>query len=713
MKRAGTFLLLLGICLQAATIWAAPPWRILAQKITYFDNNRIIVAEGEVEVYHQDLAIYADRLRYDLLTENIYAYGHLRVRSGEDWIQGQEGIFNVRTATGTIQEAHLFIKKENFHVLARQIRKTGPETYEADQAVITTCDTCRSCPQRPAWSFFARRAKLTAEGYAKGYSVTFRVKDRGFLYSPYVSVATRAHRKTGLLLPRLTGGNRHGFGLEIPFFWAINDSLDLTFFPNYMAKRGLMTGVEFRYAWAKGSKGVFQLAYLNDKLKDDDYNDDGILRENKHRWWLKGKADHRLPRGFMAKLDLDLVSDKDFPLEFRSDPLGYDKAQRMFMEEFGRGIQVDTATIRTSTAQVSGTLGHNFLLGQLTWHDNQNPGGQKTTLQELPLLEWRNLKHPFWGPFYFEARNRYQYFWREEGTKGHRLDLHSKISLPLPTQPYLDVTLAYGLRETLYKVDWDSLENRKSYLDRTLYDLTADISTTILRVFYLQWRGIEKVRHSLRPRLLYTYIPPKDQKDLPYFDGGDRVATTNKITYSLTNFLTIKRETAPRRYAYRDVLRFKVQQSYSFREANRELTSPKDRRRPYSDIYVELEFTPHPKTYFRYDANFSVYGQGTTSANIILRLQDSRGSSLRVDWRRQKSLEVEELNSYLIYSLTPRLSLIFGYKKNLASDERVDTRYGLRYRSQCWQGEVTVLSTPYETRFTFLINLLGIGRFGL
>ncbi|WP_456433020.1 LPS-assembly protein LptD [Thermosulfuriphilus sp.] len=713
MKRPTFFILLLWICLHPVLLLAAPPWRILAQKITYFDNNRIIVAEGQVEVHHETMTIYADRIRYDLLTEDIYAYGNLKIRSDGDWILGQEGIFNTRTATGEIKEAHLFIEDSGFHVLARQIRKTGAETYEADRAIITTCETCRDCPRRPAWSFFARRAKLTAEGYAKGYSVTFRIKDQGVLYSPYASVATRAKRKSGLLPPRLTGGNRNGFGLEVPYFWAINDSLDLTFYPNYLAKRGLMAGFELRYAWAKGSKGIFQFAYLNDDLKDDDYNKDGIVRENQTRWWLKGKANHRLPHGFLAKLDLDLISDKDFPLEFRSDPLGYDQAQRLFLKEFGRGIGVDTAQVRASTAQVSGTLGHNFLLGQLTWRDNQIPGAQKTTLQELPRLEWRNLKHPFWGPFYLEMTNRYQYFWREEGTKGHRLDLYPKVSLPLPTQPYLDVTLAYGLRQTFYKVSWDPDSGQDEQPDRTLYDITADLSTTLLRVFYLNWQGIEKLRHSIRPRILYTYIPPKDQDELPYFDGQDRIRTTNKLTYSVTNFFTIKKEISPGRYVYRDIVRFKIQQSYDIREANRELESPTDKRRPYSDIYVEAEASPRPGIFFRYNANFSVYGQGVTSADIIFRLKDSRGDSLRLDWRRQKRLSIEELNAYLLYAFNDRLSLIFGYKKNLAANEEVENRYGLRYNAQCWRAELMFISTPDETRFTFLINLLGIGRFGL
>ena len=90
----------------------------------------------------------------------------------------------------------------------------------------------------------------------------------------------------------------------------------------------------------------------------------------------------------------------------------------------------------------------------------------------------------------------------------------------------------------------DSLD-RSTY--RQIYDARLDLSTELSRIMGSPVESIERIRHSIKPRVVYEYIPDQDQSDLPDFDTGiDRIDEANEITYSLTNTFTARTTKAAR-----------------------------------------------------------------------------------------------------------------------------------------------------------------------
>ena len=75
---------------------------------------------------------------------------------------------------------------------------------------------------------------------------------------PYLIFPAKTTRQIrSSLSPLSYSRDKNGLDVEIPFYWAVSDSADATFFQRYLEKRGFKEGVEFRYFPSPDSFGIF------------------------------------------------------------------------------------------------------------------------------------------------------------------------------------------------------------------------------------------------------------------------------------------------------------------------------------------------------------------------------------------------------------------------------------------------------------------------
>ena len=702
------------------------PWHIEAYQLTFFHSSDVILGEGAVRVWRGNLKIRADRIIYDTRRDKVRASGAVVIYMDQDILRGTEGELDLNTSTGTMKNAHLFLHKKNVHLLAKQLWKTGPEEYRAKYATISTCPL-----PKQVWSFKCRDLKLTLGGMAIATNNTFNILDIPLVYSPWVSIPINAPRKTGFLLPSYSSSSRNGVGINAPFFWAINDSMDATFYQNPMTKRGWMEGMEFRYVFSRENKAIFRYNFLSDSLKDHDFNDDGYRRDNKKRWWFRAKADQQLALGFNAKLDMDLISDRDYLQEFDRGPMGYNKTDRIFQKTFGRSLTDDTDLIRPSTVQITKLAQDLFIGSEIRYNDNQISGKQDKTIQTFPRLVLHGFKKRLWNtPFYYDWNTSYVNYWRSKGLKEQRLHMEPRISLPLNLHGWADLLMSGSIEETMYNTSGSDPGQRiKNHPNRLLYNLEADLSTTLGRTYHLS--SGKTIRHSIRPRITYQYRPSSQkQENIPGIDTMDQLEPTNKITWSLLTFLSGKSLLGPNRFAYMDLIRFRLEQSYYIRQSSKigpgASLQPTywtslgyDTRqdgtiyhRPLSDLYAELEFRPSPYSFLRYDTTYNFYGKGFTTHNFLVRLSSLAGDHLGIDYRYNRLTNINELNIDLWAVLSPSWYATYHLRRSLAKNTDFESTYGLRYQSACWALEGNIKKDRNETSFTFKLDLLGIGGWG-
>jgi len=580
----------------------------------------------------------------------------------------------------------------------------------------------------PPWSFGWSKATITREGFAHFINATLRVKDVPVIYSPYFGFSTNQQRKTGLLMPEFSQGQRDGAGILVPLFINLSPCQDLTLYGGDLAKRGVAGGAEYRYVRDEYSKGVFTLSYLHDHLKDtakNDYKSDGIYRSRQNRYWLRGKIDQDFGENWLGKLDLDLVSDQDYLQEYADGMLGFTKSDLEFRRLFHRGFQSKTTYVRSNTAQLYKGWADMSLNTEVRLVQDVTSTPSTHHLWTLPRVTFAG-SHALLQPQAVSTglrafaentdltwNSEFVNYWREAGVGGRRLDLHPQLKAPLPISPYLETTATVGVRETLYNVDDNSAIPAgygNGILTRYLYDFNLATSTIFMRDFNFK-RYSRRLTHMIRPNLSYTYVPYKRQNYLPSMDGVDRLAARNIIGYGIDNDLDLSPFGEDGRAPSRRLAYSKIRQSYNIREAKRDSRGPLDHHRPFSDIYIEAGLYPINNWSLIYKTNWNVYGRGILNYELTSSYANSNGDNLTFEYRYYPAQTVNQVNLNVTKKLTDTLLAQGIFDHSLYYDETSTASLRIFYHPACWALEMLAsTATNEDYRFTILFSLEGVGN---
>ena len=717
------------------------PWQLTADKISNFDNPPQVLSEGNVVMIRVNgqgngspeppgasiLKIQGDWVKFDNQSQQVSIKGHAVLESEDELITADSADLDLLNHTGFLQNVTLYFPHRNLYLEGREVEKTGELSYTLVDGWVTRCE-----PQEgvaPPWSFGWSKGSLTYGGFAHFTHATLRVKDVPVMYSPYFAFSTNIHRKTGLLLPEWSQGGRDGTGLLVPLFLNLSPSHDMTLYAGGLAKRGVVSGAEFRYVQDYMSKGTMAVNYLNDRLDDNasqDYKSDGIYRTAKDRYWFRGKIDHDF--GVMlGKLDLDIVSDQDYLSEFDDGLIGFSESEEKFKKTFSRGFQSETTSVRSNTAQLYKGWSDMALNGETRIVNDPSSTRSTQHLWTLPRVAFSGRKSLFKKDT--SASNKYvigrdidvvwdsEYanLWRENGVGSQRLDLHPQLKTPLRISPYLETTATLGVRETFYSVD-DNSGIKQGYkngiISRTLYDFDISTSTIFMRHFPLTDSSAKSFTHMIRPSISYTYVPPKDQRNLPDLEPIDRIEAVNSIKYGVRNDFDLAGVSAfsgGKKIAF-----FEFNQSYDIREDRKDLAAL-ERRQPFSDLVIDSGLSPYESLSFAYKTSLNMYGRGMTGYQASTNYSNTRGDGLDLEYRYEADQNINQLNFRMTYNFTEMLFVQGIYDHSFFADNVSDASLRVHYNPACWSLDVLASTTDDDDyRFTVVVNLEGIGKiFGL
>lgn len=691
------------------------PWNVTSNRMTY--DNDLLILEGDVEVVNEGERLRANKVVINMATKEVEARGDVKFESKEGTLRGAIMKFHFGKGTGKIEGGRLFFQEDNIYLSGDTIEKTAKDTYHITNGSVTTCDG-----ESPAWSLGAKDIDVTIGGYARAKNATLRVKSIPFAYAPYLIFPASQERRTGFLIPKYDHSDRDGFGLDLPFYWAINESSDATFYEHYMSERGFMQGIEYRRILSEHSKGTISFDYLNDDVDGSEFDEDGFIRTNRDRWWVRGKADQLLPKDFALKVDLDLVSDEDYLREFRRSYSAFDASQRGLLGEFGRGLDEETSLVRRTSVSLNRDWEKFNLNGRCQYNQNLDKGQNEFTLHALPAFQLSRAKRGILNtPLLGELDSSYINYWRNIGGSAHRLDIYPRLDMPFRFGNYVNFVPSVGFRETAYIVDKPG--TGRDFKSREQFDLRSELSTNFSRIFNLHGKRVQKLRHAIQPKVIYEYGPDTNQELLPQFDGIDHPGKRNIIHYSITNYLIGKLAGDQDQVDHLEFLRLTLSQGY---DVNKTFLN-----RSFSDIMAEIELTPLHFMVLDIDTSFSPYDSEFTSYNIRTHLLDKRGDSLNLDYRYEDNsyklitpgspftqsfraadpANLEEINTDLTLKISDTLSFLGGYRRSLFADMGVETRLGLSYKSQCWGMDLHYIDEYEDQRFMLRFSLTGIGDF--
>lgn len=672
------------------------PIEISADFLSFDQETGTYHAKGNVVIVQDSTTLYTDEAILDTDAGVATAKGGVMlIDEGGNVVKGTDLQVDIKKKTAILASGRLFYKLENVHITGSPIEKTGPESYRGEHMTFTTCD----CPEgeKPSWHFSASSARVTVGDFMTARNVFFNVKGVPIFYTPFARIPVKRKRQTGILAPHPGYSKLRGFKLDNSFFWAISPHQDATFYLDLETSRGLGGGAEYRYYRTRRSYGEAFSYYFRER----DINRVREFREGlenlarpesagNDRWQFRWDHVELLGRGMNFKAKINVVSDDEYFIDFG------DVGTERSLESLESNLSFSKNWTSTS------------LVAQFRRFDNLLNENDDDTLQKYPEVTLTGIdrKIPF-TPLYSSYFASYIYFYRKAGVRGHRLDIKPRLSMPLNPGGYIEFRPSVGPRATFYQLDEDPTGR---YLDRYIYDVKADLTTTFVRIFRPRFERLKALRHIIRPKLSYTFIPESVQDNLPSFDINDRVPATNTITYSINSLLTGKfHGSNDENPSYLDYLYLELSQSYDINEARRELVSVTDERQPFSDLRGELKIKPVSWAMITSKGLYDVYDSWFNSYDASLFAADTRGDKLDLSYRFVRDGE-SYFEAFGRVRLTNLLDITYSKRFSFEEERSLETSYGITYRSQCWAAILTYTKRLEENIILLTFDLKGLGK---
>jgi LPS-assembly protein len=699
--------------LAASPVWPAlekgaseGPIDIEADSIDYDADNDTIHATGKVLITFTGGFLRADDATLNRTTNRALAVGNVYLKSDQDVLEGERLSFDIVAKTGTVDDGKMFLAQNHFYIKGRKIEKKGEADYRLEDATLTTCDG-----ERPDWSIVGSELDLNVDGYGTIKHGRFQTRDVPVFYTPYLIFPAKKTRQSGLLFPAFTySRDKNGLDVEVPFYWAVSESADATFYQRYMSQRGFKEGVEFRYYPSTQTFGTLYADFLRDhkNVKETVGSMSRDWQEDQNRWSYYLNHETTFSPGFTIRSDIRRVSDHWYFRDFSSFNYYLDHYSLTGADKFQRVPFVGDESLASldSTVRLTKDWSLYNLTALVRYTDDFSTPTNDATLQKYPEVILTGFRQPlFASPLQFDVTAAYDHYYRQEGQKGHLWETNPTVYWPLNLGP-LQITPQTGIRGSVWERS-DNVNTGDKHGDREVFQFGTASSTEIERVFDVGgFGGVEKIRHAIKPELTYTYIPEASQDLAPDFLA--RIPAQHTLAYGLTNTVVSRSREKDGRVSYRDLMRFKLLQTFDIRESRRDVTSGTADQRPFSDVNLELDLAPFQ--YFSLAARniYSVNSGAWKQTNYDMTVSDNRGDFATVGYRYTQG-SLEEINLYLKAAVTSSLDMMYILRRNRLNSKNVESTVRTKYRKQCWIFELDVSDSSDDRTIMVYLSFLGMG----
>jgi LPS-assembly protein len=478
------------------------------------DANAVL--KGRVTVTQDLRSVSADSVTYDFNADKLSVKGKVDFLDPKLRVRGDSGSYETAGAAN-FNEAFFQLMDRNGRGFAKDINVNPDGKVALDRVHYTSCPVGNE-----DWSLNASQISLDTklqEGVA--HHVVMRFKDVPVFYTPYISFPLGDERKSGVLFPSFGHSGSNGFDVEVPYYFNLAPNYDLTVTPGLLTARGVELAENFRYLTAT-SHGVFDATFLpNDKQLHED------------RSYLHYTDVTDIQHGLRFDADITNVSDTNY---FQSFAVGTEQTSVTYLERRADVLYYDDAWRIRAQLQ-------NFQTIDTSVVDSERPYSRVPRVQATALYPIENSNFEF--AFDSEAVN----FLRGVGPTGLRLNLSPEIRWSSRGPGYF-FEPAVGYDFTQYDLR-DAGLGLPSTPTRALPYARLDTGL----VFERQAGSQGQRTQTLEPRLVYSYVPYRNQDELPIFDSGlpdlnltelfrtnryvgsDRIGDANQVALAVTTRL--------------------------------------------------------------------------------------------------------------------------------------------------------------------------------
>ena len=651
------------------------PIQLEADQLSFQKDIGIYQASGDVKMVQGDLEVRSQSLKWNKISGDIDAEGDVALISPDKELFGRRVRFNLQEGTGIINNGRFYLRGPNLYVRGETIERLGKLDYRIVRGTFTTCNG-----EVPAWKFGASRLDVTVDGYARARNTVFYLHDIPSFYLPYMIYPATNKRKSGLLMPKVGYSDRRGYQYSGAYYQVLGVNQDATLYFDYLSEMGLGKGLEYRYIFGQGNAGEAN-AYLLDVDKID-----GETIDEK-RYALQWQHDGFLPGGVRMVADGMYINDDDYFKDFGDAAGDYNRAEVK------------------STFSLSKNWEKYNLVGQLEYIRDLD-SDDKTTLQKLPTINFDVSRQRIFGSdFYYALSSDYTNFWSEEGLKGNRAIVRPTLSTSYQLWDVVNFAPEVSYRQRYY---WGLNQGYDSE-QQGVAVFTTRATTQVQKVYHHPPDAFSKLRHSIEPELVYTYIPEIDQSELPHFDEFDRVDNVNLFAYALTQRLTARFDHDNGDPTYRELVYFRLSQAY-------DLTNEFDGRQRFQDLRLQTVLLPTEWLKLLSDASLNVNSEKWTKATAAGKVTDNRGNSVKLLYSYEPEKDIDYVEATLSVAFLDPFYFDYQQRYDLVTDKQLEQAVGIEYRHQCWGAKLTYRDQDrddnHDRSVMLTFTMRGIGSVG-
>ncbi|MGC2777225.1 MAG: LPS assembly protein LptD, partial [Bradyrhizobium sp.] len=358
---------------------------VQATEVDYDTNNSRVSAVGNVQLFYNGTSVEAERVIYDQKTKRLHAEGNIRMTDADGKITYANSLdLSDDYRDGFVDSLRVETEDQTRMAATRADRSKGNTTV-FENGVYTACAPCKDDPKKPPlWQ--VKGARIIHDQNEKMlYFENAQLEFFGvpLAYIPYFSTPDpTVKRKSGFLMPGYTSSTAFGFGVDIPYYWAIAPDYDATFTPRITSEQGVLLQAEFRQ---RLSNGAYQVRlYGIDQMNRDAFA--GQPGDRQFRGGIDTKGQFAINDKWAFGWDGILLSDYMFLSDYRL---------AQYRDPFNSFMSLPTEAI--SQLYLTG-VGSRSFFDVRAIHYLSFSGNQQTVPVVYPVLDYSNvLNYPVFG----------------------------------------------------------------------------------------------------------------------------------------------------------------------------------------------------------------------------------------------------------------------------------------------------------------------------
>lgn len=663
----------------------------LAEGATRVNADRVIGqsdvrvrAEGDVVVERGNQVLNAQWIDYNQPQDTVQAGERFTLEQGGGRVSGERLRYKMDTRQGEATNARFEAESSSGRRLqgtSQTLRMDGENRYRLENGRFNTCN-----PGDESWYIRAKSIEADYErnvGVARHASLV--VGGVPLFYTPWIDFPLNGNRKSGFLVPTFKAGS-DGAEITVPYYFNLAPNYDLTLTPKLYSRRGLQLAGQFRYLQPK-YQGDISLAVLpKDQLSRHD-------TRSKVDW----NHQHRFSRTLSGGVDFHQVSDDDYYRDF------YNRTDIATNVNLNRQLW-----LRHQTELWTGRFDSYATVQKYQTLANADgyKGDQPYTLLPRLSSQWQKR----FGIVNFQMFGQYSNFRHDSKQEGSRLVLNPSVSAEF-NRSWGYIRPKLGLHATYYSLDSHNGAPARNF-SRILPTFSVDSGMVFERP--ASWQGRDYVQ-TLEPRLFYTYIPTKQQNDIPLFDTAENSFNYSQLfrenrfsghdRINAANFLTMAVQT--RLYdAKNGEERFSAglgQRLYFTRDDVLLDGSRVQRRSGHSDLLAFADGRVTDNIWLNSEVHYDTSQNAAAKYHFGLRYSPEPGKTVgaRYQYRRYGEIyddiygKVRRADVYFQWPVNRNLYLVGRHSYSFSEHKPVEHLFGMEYVSGCGCWSLSAVGQHY------------------